>query len=164
MNRYIKIIILFLIFLSSCAKKQNNIVISKNFSNEEWARFDYLNGEFEITKAPAVYNIVMEITVSEVYPNIYPYHQDDGSFLFNMTIKSPENEGFRSRDYKFRLKDKEGNWKADKVDGYYTFHLPIINDITFSETGVYRFIIENKYTKNPLFGIKDLTLKCLDTK
>lgn len=164
MNHYIKITILFLIFLSSCSKKQTDIVISKNFSNEEWARFDYLKGEFEIRKVPTVCNIVLEITVSEVYPNIYPYHRDDGSFLFNMTIKNPENDGFRSKDYRFSLKDKEGNWKANKVDGYYTFYLPIINGITFSETGVYSFIMENKYTKDPLFGIKNLTLKCIYAK
>lgn len=163
MSRLIKCILFSVIFISSCSKKSDNIVISNNFQNEEWPRFEYLNGEMKIDKAPVKYDVIMEIAVSDEYPNIYNV-QDDCSLLFNLTIKNPEDSGSRSRDYRFTLKDKDGNWKADKVDGYYVFRLPIISEMTFSEKGLYNFKLENKYPKDPLYGIKSLSLMCVESK
>lgn len=163
MSRLIKCILFLVIFISSCSKKSDNIVISNNFQNEEWPRFEYLNGEMKIDKAPVKYDVIMEVAVSDAYPNIYNV-QDDCSLLFNLTIKNPEDSGSRSRDYRFTLKDKDGNWKADKVDGYYVFRLPIISEMTFSEKGLYNFKLENKYPKDPLYGIKSLSLMCVESK
>ena len=150
--------------LSSCNKKQDQVVISKNFTNEEWARFEYLNGEITINDTPAKYDIIMEVELNEIFPNAYENHRNDCSLKFNMTIKNPNGYGARSRDYNYNFKDKEGNWKASKKDGYYTFRLPIINEMTLGEEGVYQFKIENKYPKDPHQGIKSLTIKCVTSK
>ena len=155
---------LLLTTLLSCTSKQDNIVIHRDFVNEEWPRFEYLEGSVNIDRAPVKYDVIMEVIVSEVYPNVYENHREDNSLLFNMTIKSPNSSGARSRDYKFSLKDKDGNWKADKKDGYYTFKLPIINEMTFGEEGTYIFKIENKYPKDPLYGIKSVKLECVSSK
>lgn len=148
--------------LTSCSKNSNEIVIDREFTNEEWARFDYLQGDFIVKDAPEKHDVIMEVVVSEVFPNIYKAHQNNGILSINITITNPEGNGNRSRDYNFRLKDKDGNWKAERVNGYYTFKLPIINEMTFTEEGTYRFKIENKYTKDPLYGIKSLTVKCIN--
>lgn len=159
------LILLFTTFLLvSCSKKNDIVVIEKDFVNEEWSRFEFLNGEIQVEDASSEYDIVMHITVSDIYPNTYENHQDDSSLLFNMTIKNAENGFSRSKDYKFYLKDKDGNWKADKSEGYYTFKLPVIEGINFSDQGAYTFKIENKYPKDPLYGVKSLTLKCIKSK
>ena len=106
----------------------------------------------------------MEVSVNEKYPNVYETHQSDCPLLFNLTIKNPDGNGGRSKDYKFMLKDKDGNWKADNKNGYYTFRLPIMSEMTFSEKGVYNFKVENKYPKDPLYGIKSLKIECVTTK
>jgi hypothetical protein len=62
------------------------------------------------------------------------------------------------------LKDKDGNWKADKKNGYYVFSLPVMNEMTFSEDGVYSFKVENKYPKDPLQGIKSIKIECITSK
>lgn len=158
------LLLLSLFMLISCSSNQDNIVITKEFPNNEWERFDYLNGIFTVDKAPAKYDIVMEVIVNEDFPNVYENHKKDSSLSFNMTIKNPNNSGIRSKDYRYMLKDNEGNWKADKKDGYYTFKLPIISGMTFGEKGDYNFKIENKYPKDPLYGIKSLTIKCVHSK
>lgn len=158
------VLLLLISLFSSCSKKQDNIVIFKEFNNQEWERFEYLSGEFDVNKPSQKYDIVMEIFVNENYPNIYETHQSDCPLLFNLTIKNPNDNGKRSKDFKFMLKDRDGNWKADKKNGYYVFRLPIMSDMSFNEKGIYSFKIENKYPRDPLQGIKSITLKCINSK
>lgn len=147
--------------LISCTGKQSADVISREFEGEFWHRFDYLTASYNVVKAPMTADLVLEIEVSDVYPDIYPYHEDDkGVFKIEMTIKYPDG-GRRSREYMYRLKDSEGNFKSEKVDGYYRYSLPLINEITFNESGEYVFKVENKYSKDPLYGIKSLKINCL---
>ena len=158
------ILLLLSLFFSSCSSKQDNIVIFREFKNLEWERFEYLQGDFNVEKPSQKYDIIMEVSVNENYPNVYETHQNDCPLLFNLTIKNPEGEGARSRDYRFMLKDKDGNWKADKKNDCYVFRLPIIGEMSFSEKGIYTFKVENKYPKDPLYGIKSVTLKCVNSK
>ena len=160
MRIFLKVLFLVVVFVS-CSKHQDFVVINKSFDNEEWERFEYLNGKIEIADAASKYDIVMEVVVSDTYPSYYENHQKDGDLPFNMTIINPDNSGSRSRDYNFKLKDKEGNWKSDKRNGYYTFRLPVISEMTFSDDGVYEVKIENKYHRDPLAGIKSLKIECV---
>ena len=108
-------------------------------------------------------DVVMEVVLSEVYPNIYPYHDNNGVFSINMTVSTPDG-GRRSRDYNFNVKDKDGNWRSEKKDGYYRFELPLNNEMSFNEIGDYHFVIENKYPKDPLYGVKSVEIKCTQIK
>ncbi|MBE6345695.1 MAG: hypothetical protein E7067_00570 [Lentimicrobiaceae bacterium] len=156
------ILISLLIAFMSCSNTDNSAVITRDFSEEQWSRFEYLQADFRVDRAPVEYDIVMEVVVSDIFPNVYEAHQEESTLSFNLTITNPNDDGFRSRNYNFNLKDKDGNWKAEKENGYYHYKLPIINDMTFSEEGIYKFQIENKYSKEPLYGIKSLTLKCIN--
>lgn len=158
------IMIITALSMVSCAKKQESVVIAKNFEGEVWGRFDYLEADFNVEKAPMTADLVMDIDISDVFPNIYPYHgADDGLFVIALSINAPDG-GRRSREYKFRLKDNYGNFKSEKIDGYHHFELPLINEMSFSENGEYKFKIENKYPKDPLYGIKCLNINCLQIK
>ena len=144
--------------LSSCSEKQDNTVVFRDFSGEQWGRFDYLEADYNVVKAPMTADLVMELEVSDVYPNIYPYHGDnDGNFVITLSINAPDGSQ-RSREFSFRLKDKDGNFKSEKTEGYYHFELPLINGMSFNEKGEYHFKIENKYSKDPLYGIKSLRI------
>lgn len=148
----------FLLVFSSCTNMKDNNIIIKEFQNEEWSRFEFLEGSIEIKKVPITFDVVMELVVSDQYPSFYELHQKDGLFMFNLTVRDSDGI-YRTNDYRFRLKDKDGYWNAEKKDGYYTFHLPVINEITLSDSDIYKFTIENKYSKDPVQGIKSLTLK-----
>lgn len=148
----------------SCSEKQSGDVLSCDFDGEIWPRFDYLTSSYNVVKAPMTADLVLDVVVSDVFPNVYPYHDDDdGSLKMAMTITTPEG-GRRSMEYLFRLKDKDGNFKSEKLDGYYHYTLPLINEMSFSESGEYVFKIENKYSKDPLYGIKSLKINCLEIK
>lgn len=147
----------------SCSEKQDDIIISRQFENEQWNRFDYLESDYNVVKAPMEGDVVMEVVLSEVYPNIYPYHDNHGVFSINMTVSTPDG-GRRSRDYNFNVKDKDGNWRSEKKDGYYHFELPLNNEMSFNEIGDYHFVIENKYPKDPLYGVKSVEIKCTQIK
>lgn len=163
MRYFINIVIISLFAFSSCSKTQNNTIINKEFPNDEWSRFEFLEGEMEVKNVPAKYDVVMEIVVSDQYPNTYEMHQKDGNFLFNLTVHN-SNGIYRSRDYRFKLKNDEGYWNAEKKNGYYVFQLPVMNELILSDSDIYKFTIENKYPKDPLQGIKSLTLKYINAK
>lgn len=154
-------LIIFALSLVSCSEKQESSVISKDFQDETWGRFEYLEADYNVVKAPMTADLVMDIDVSDVYPNIYPYHgAENEMFVIVLSIETPDGSS-RAREYKFRLKDREGVFKSEKIDGYYHFELPLINEMSFNEKGEYHFKVENKYTKDPLYGIKRLNINCL---
>lgn len=164
MRKILCVLFLTLFALVSCTETHDNVVISKNFTNQEWGRFEFLEGNIDIKNVSQEYDIVMEVVVNDTYPNPYEAHQNECPLLFNMTIENTEGYGKRSKNYRFMLKDKDGNWKAEERDGCYSFKLPIVSEMRFSEEGEYSFKIENKYPKDPLYGIKTLTLKCIKSK
>lgn len=164
MRKISSVLFLMLFVLVSCTGTHDNVVISKNFTNQEWGRFEFLEGSFDVKNLSQEYDIVMEVEVNDMYPNPYEAHQSECPLMFNMTIKNAEGYGARSKDYRFMLKDKDGNWKAEEKDGCYSFKLPIVSEMSFGEKGEYSFKIENKYPKDPLYGIKTLTLKCIKSK
>lgn len=158
MHRFINISIIALLLFSSCTSKKDNNIIIKEFQNEEWSRFELLEGDMDIKDVPVKFDVIMEVVVSDKYPSTYELHQKNGDFLFNLTVLN-SNGTYRTNEYKFKLKNNEGYWNADKKDGFYTFRLPVINEMTLSDSDTYKFVIENKYSKDPLQGIKSLILK-----
>jgi thioredoxin-related protein len=74
MRALYSIVLLLSLFLTSCSSKQDNIVIYREFKNQEWERFEYLTGDFDINKASQKYDIVMEVAVNDSYPNVYENH------------------------------------------------------------------------------------------
>ena len=65
---------------------------------------------------------------------------------------------FRTKNYKFKVKDSNGNWNSELVDGYYRFTFPINNELTVNEPGTYRFQLENRMPITPLKGVRDIEI------
>lgn len=146
----------------SCSDTQNYLVLSQDFEGEKWSRFDVITAEYNVVR-PMTVDVFMELTLSDDFPNVYPFYKNDGDMPFCMYLEFPDGN-HRVKDYKYSLKDKSGNWKSEKIDGYYHFDISLMSELNISESGICKFVIENKYSKDPLYGIKNMTIKCVPSK
>jgi gliding motility-associated lipoprotein GldH len=134
------------ILLASCEKK-SQFFAGKTFENSTWNRFDILEYDFDIENTAKNYDFILETTINEQFPiEILP---------LNITIYYP-NGGKRSRDYDFRLKDAEKNWKGIVDGNKIKFEIPINRGMSLNQKGIYQIRIENKYTKYNLSGIENM--------
>ena len=139
-----------LLCLLGCARQEENkIVLHREFYETLWERFDYVQDNIEV-KTETTYDLSLKIAFTDDYP-----YQD---FSMVFTVFSSDGEPYRSKTYKFNLKDEEGHWNVEQVDGGHTFVLPINKSLRISETGTYTFQIENRMPITPLVGVKELTL------
>lgn len=161
-TQFLMVIVLVTIIMGfvSCSDRQDTLVMSKDFAEEKWGRFDLLKVDYNLLKAPTTVDVIMELTVSEDFPNVYPFYKNDRDLIFCMLVEFPDGS-HRVRDYKYPLKDRDGNWKSEKIDGYYHFKFMLISELNISESGICKFTIENKYSKDPLYGIKNMTIRCV---
>ena len=137
--------------LSCCSSgKKNNVLLSRDFPTMSWERFDFVKSDIEVTKATS-YDLVLAVSFDPSY--VYNYI----SVVF--TVFDAYGNPFRTKDYKFRLKEKDGSWKSTLVDGCYHFTFPINSELTINEPGVYTFQLENRMPITPLIGIKDVSIK-----
>lgn len=151
MRRYGLIIgIICILGLGACSeKKQDSALLSRSFLESSWERFDFVYNDIEITK-PTTYNL----SLTAAFDPTYAYD----NLMVVFTIFDADGNPFRAKGYKFRIKDAEGNWKSDLVDGQYVFTLPVNSELSINEPGKYRFQIENRMPITPLEGIKEITL------
>lgn len=147
----ITLVLLVLCFgLFGCGhQEKNRELIQRSFYNTVWERFDYVDKDVEITK-PTSFNLSMQMSFTEDYP--YDYI----NIVF--VVFTPEGDRYRGKEYIPKLKDADGQWSAELVDGCYTFNFPINKDLQISDPGTYRFHIEQKMPITPLVGVKELTL------
>ena len=134
--------------LSSCG---NRTVFEeyKKFDNLSWGRFDFLDFEVAIEDVEAEYDILFAI---RHLPEI-PY-QD---MKINLTFHSPSGE-MRTADHVFELVDKDGNKLSKCLGDFCDISFPVRKNFVFSEEGVIKFRIENKYTKTQMPGILEVGL------
>ena len=143
------VMVLLLGFCGCTQKKADKELLRREFYNTIWERFDYVSNEVEV-KASTTYNLSLQISFTDDFP------YDDFSMIF--TVFDEREMPYRSKEYKFNLKDGEGNWNAEKKDGCYTFTLPINKQLTIVDPGRYKFCIEQKHPITPLVGVKELIL------
>ena len=124
-------------------------LIQRNFYNTVWERFDYLDKDVEITN-PTTFNLSLQMS----FTDDYPYDYIDLIFV----VFTPEGDRYRAKEYIPKLKDADGQWSAELVDGCYTFEIPINKDLQINDQGTYRFHIEQKMPITPLVGVKEMKL------
>jgi len=150
MKRYILIAIMISAFLCGCSHQEKNTeLIHRDFYETLWERFDYVRNDIEI-KESTTYDLALRISFTEKYT------YNDISLVF--TIFDANGTPYRSKGYKFDLKDADGNWKSELKDGCYTFELPINKSLQITDPGTYRFQIEYRMPITPILGVKSLTL------
>ena len=139
-----------LLCLLGCGQQTNNKeLLQRSFYETIWERFDYVTNEVNITK-PTTYDLSLRISFTDDYP------YNDISLVF--TVFDEKDNPYRAKGYKFNLKDAEGHWNVEKVDGCYSFNLPINKKLSITEPGKYKFRMEQKMPITPVIGVKELVL------
>lgn len=150
MKRCILIALAFCLPFIGCRQQQNDgTLIHREFYQTVWERFDFVSNTIEISE-PTTFDLGLSIGFTENYP------YENISLVF--TVFTADNTPYRSKGYKFRVKDKEGHWNSELIDGCYTFELPINKALQLTEPGKYRFQIEQTMPVTPLVGVTELTL------
>ena len=149
-KRFYIVAVVFCLSLLGCQQqKEDKELLRREFYNTVWERFDYVRNDIEITTT-TTYDLSMQISFTDDYP------YDDFSMIF--TVFDGKANPYRSKGYKFNLKDSEGNWNAEKKDNCYTFNLPLNKSLTISDPGKYQFTIEQRMPITPVVGVKELVL------
>lgn len=146
---FLLVLALFLCFFGCSQQQESSDLLHREFFENQWERFDFVRNNIEI-KSPTTYDLSMRISFTDDYP------YDMFSMVF--TVFTDDDEPYRSKGYKFNLKDADGNWNADLTDGCHTFDLPINKAFQIMDAGTYCFQIENQMPITPLVGVKELTL------
>lgn len=142
--------VLVLVGLSSChSNMRNKVLLSREFPTMSWERFDYVKNTMEIDK-PVCYNLELDVTFDASYSYNY--------FSMSFAVFDKSGNPLRAKDYQFNLKDRDGIWKSDLVEGQYHFRFPINNELTLNEPDTYTFQLENRMPITPLLGIKEISL------
>ena len=131
------------------SKDDNGEVLHRDFYETIWERFDYVYNKIEVKEA-TTFDLGLSISFTDAY--VFDYI----SLVF--TVFDAGGTPYRTRGYKFSVKDAEGQWKSQLIDGCYTFDLPINKALQINDPGSYRFQIENRMPKTPLTGVKSMTL------
>lgn len=139
----------FLMGLVSCGSKSSNILLYRAFPTMSWERFDFVQEKIEITKA-TTYDLVLNVSFDPSYA------YKDLSIVF--TIFDSYDNPFRTRAYKFQLKENDGSWKSILENGAYHFTFPINSELNINEPGTYVFQVENRMPITPLYGIKEISI------
>jgi len=148
MKKIVYINIFLIILISSCSDSKVFEEYHK-FDNLSWNRFDNQKFDVPIEDTESEYDIF--ITFRHL-PEI-PYKE----IKINLTIHLPDGE-FRTADHIFELIDKEGNNLSECLGDFCDISFPVRKGFTFSEPGIVRFEIENKYTKVEMPGIVEVGL------
>lgn len=144
------VLVLSLIGLVACHSNRNgNVLISREFPTLSWERFDFLEETLELKK-PASYDFVLNATLTPEYPFDY--------FEFAFTVFDNHDHPLRGKNYQFKVKDRDGEWKSELTENEYRFTFPINSALTLNEPGKYKFQIENRMPITPLLGVKEIKL------
>lgn len=150
MKKQLLVAMVFCLTFIGCSQHQNDgVVIHREFYQTIWERFDYVSNTVEV-KEPTTFDLGLRISFDENYP------YENIALVF--TVFTSDKTPYRSKGYKFRVKDKEGNWNSELIDGCYTFELPINKALQLTEPDTYRFQIEQTMPVTPLTGVTELTL------
>lgn len=147
MHRKIIVIIGLIFLIVSC---MNEPIFKQyhRFDNISWDRYKILNFEVEVEEEQLLdFDLLLRH-----HPN-YPYDHLD----VNITFYTPSGATM-SRDYHFKLKDKDGNWKSDGMGDLWDINLSIRKEMKFSKSGRCKVRIENKMTKIKTPGIIEVGL------
>lgn len=150
MKRALLIISVVLIGLSAChSSKKDDVLLARQFPTSSWERFDFIIDEIQVKK-PTTYNLVLDVCFDPSYTYNYL------SVVF--TIFDEHDNPFRTKDYKFNLKERDGSWKSTLTDQGYHFSFPVNSELNINEPGLYKFQLESRMPITPLQGIKGIKL------
>ena len=151
MKRLLHVLWVFILLgLGSCHTNQSgNVLVTRSFPTSSWERFDFVENTIVLSK-PVSYNLDLDVLFDDSYTFNY--------FSVVFTVFDDQEHPLRTKEYKFNIKDRDGQWKSEKVDGKYHFRFPINSALTMNEPGTYVFQLENHMPITPLLGINEISV------
>ncbi len=139
--------IIILILLVGC-NTNTSFKEYKKFDDVSWNRFDILDFEFTVEEKESLdFYLVLR------HHTDFPY----GIIDINITIYTPDGE-MRSREYHFKLKDANLNWKGKGMGDLWDIQLPIRKELIFNKGGTCKVQVENKMSRVETPGIIEIGL------
>lgn len=125
------------------------------FKTNSWQRFDKITFDIPVTNAPADYDL-------------YFHFRHNNQFSLNrmplfVTLQSPNSEE-RVNEYKFTIKDNEGNYKGNGMGDIWDNTFLLRKQYTVRDTGIYHITFENMHYKYETPGVIEIgvTMKPTD--
>ncbi|MBN1339645.1 MAG: hypothetical protein JXA03_09995 [Bacteroidales bacterium] len=146
MKSRILILLPFIIF--SCSRG-NIFEEYKKFDNLTWNRFNILSFETVITDTESPYSLFIHIR------HLPEFNLEE--LKINFTVTTPSGS-MRTSDHVLKFTGKEGNPLSSCMGDLCDILIPVRESYYFTEHGVHRFEIENKFTKLELRGIMEAGL------
>jgi gliding motility-associated lipoprotein GldH len=147
MNKKILIYGLFILFLFSGCKKNNEIIRYHKFNDRTWNRFEKLRFDIPIMDIDKRYDVYF-----------FANHTKDYEFdnlEFNMIMTTPSGEE-RIKEYKFLLKNKTGGFTGNCSRDSCTASIALKKGLRMGEKGILRIEIETLVPRlqvNALLGV-----------
>jgi len=142
-----------ILFFFSCGKNYH-FEQEHSISNKEWTYNDSLNFKFNISDTSKIYNLVLEINHTTIYPFQNMYAEIFTAF--------PEGQRIREL-LSLELANRAGAWFGDCGSENCTLEIPIQEGAFFNQAGDYTITMKQFMRIDPLKGIQNLTLKIEDT-
>ena len=143
-----------LLFLASCSFDSKVFSEYVAIDNMTWNRFNIL--EFEV---PVEQDQALDFHLFIRHHTDFPYDK----LYVNITFYAPGGD-MRSRDYEFDLRDYKGDWLAKGMGELWDLELLVRKEMLFSETGICKVRVENKYPKFDTPGIIEIGLVARKSK
>ena len=139
----------------SCSHKNYIYEESKEITAEKWFYKDTLNYSFQIVDTTKIYNIYLELVhnTDYAYQNLY----------LKMHTQFPSGKRI-TQQVSFELADKFGQWYGDCGSGSCSLLVPSQKGAYFNAIGEHTITIEQFMRKDPIEGIKDLSVRIEDTR
>lgn len=142
------VVLAFCVFIISGCNTETIFKEYNSFDDVSWNRFDTQNFEFTVEGDKPV-----DLYLAIRHHTDFPYDYID----MNITLYTPDGE-MRSREYHYKLKNENSQWKGDGMGEIWDIELPIRKNMIFNKDGICKVSIENKMTKLETPGIIEIGL------
>ena len=139
-------IALFLALIAGCGQRKPVSQVY-HFKNATWERFKHLNFELPVENTRQQYDLTLVMRYSDKL--------SENALPVNVVMITPEGEE-RIKEYTFFVKDNNGNFAGNPVNGIYQMVIPIRKEVRFGKKGMVKFEIENLNSKYYTPGIIEM--------
>lgn len=150
MNKILKLSAYCLLILFVSCQESNFYETNTAIANRSWAYQDIPAFAVKIEDNKAKYDVYIHTrhTAEYNYSNLF----------FLLHIKGPQLQDSAFR-YETKLAELDGRWIGKNAGNLYSNEVLVKKDLTFPDTGVYNFAIEQNMRENPLKHISDVGIK-----
>jgi gliding motility-associated lipoprotein GldH len=148
MKKTILLLVIISALLTSCSK---NKVFEKftKLDNYKWKRDNLITFNVDIKDVSTNYDVTLALRHTTYYAF--------ANIKVNVTLTFPSGE-MRTRDYNIFIRNPDGSFKGDGAGDLWDITYPVFTDITFPETGTYKFEVQNVMPIMELPDIMDVGL------